>query len=161
MRQAALAGLSNVPKWKAPGPAFNAKAVMAGKSILSIPGSDTDPFYVQIENGMRQAAAAVGYKFTTWNNQGQLSQYQQGIATGVTKKASLIDLLAGPDPQHPEAADRRRQGGRRSWSSPRTSPAFEQKVPNVSSNLPQDYTGAGRLLADWVIATTPRPTCWS
>lgn len=96
--QAALAGLSNVPKWKAPGPAFNAKAVMKGKSILSIPGSETDPFYGQIENGMKQAAAAVGYKFSTYQNQGELSQYQQAIATGVSQKVSLIDLLAGPDP---------------------------------------------------------------
>jgi len=47
---------------------------------------------------MKQAAAAVGYPFTTWNNQGQLTQYQQGFQNAITKKASLIDLLAGPDP---------------------------------------------------------------
>ena len=149
--KAALKGLTNVPKWKAPGPAFNAKKVMKGKSILSIPGSGTDPFYVQIENGMKAAADAVGYKFSTWNNQGQLSQYQQGIATGISQKVSLIDLLAGPDPAtlKPQI-DAAKAAGILVVASHLS--AFEQKVPNVSANLPQDYTRAGRLLADWVIS---------
>jgi ribose transport system substrate-binding protein len=149
--KAALAGLSNVPKWKAPGPAFNAKAVMKGKSILSIPGAESDPFYGQIETGMAQAAAAVGYKFSTYENEGELSQYQQGIATGVSQKVSLIDLLAGPDPStlKPQI-DAAKAAGVLVVSSHLS--GFEQKVPNVSANLPQDYQGAGRLLADWVIS---------
>ena len=110
--EAAYAGMTDVPTFAAPGPAFDAKAAMAGKSILSIPGTGTDPFYVQIETGMKQAAEAVGYPFSTWNNQGQLTQYQQGFQNGITKKVNLIDLLAGPGPQLPEAADRRGAGRR-------------------------------------------------
>ena len=51
--QAALASLSALPTFKAAGPAFDAKTLMAGKSILSIPGTGTDPFYVQMNNGMK------------------------------------------------------------------------------------------------------------
>ena len=71
---------------------------MTGKSILSIPGTGSDPFYVQMDKGMKFAADAVGYPFSVWNNQGQLTQYQQGFANGITKKVAVIDLLAGPDP---------------------------------------------------------------
>ena len=148
---AAYAGMSAVPTFKAPGPAFDAKAAMAGKSILSIPGTGTDPFYVQMEKGMSQAAAAVGYPFTTWNNQGQLTQYQQGFQNAITKKTSLIDLLAGPDPNSLKPQiDQAQAAGIKVVSSHLT--AFEQTVPYVNYNLPQDYTMAGKTLADWIIA---------
>jgi ribose transport system substrate-binding protein len=148
---AAYAAMSAVPTFVAPGPAFDAKSVMAGKSILSIPGSGTDPFYVQMENGMKQAAAAVGYPFTTWNNQGQLTQYQQGFQNAITKKIGLIDLLAGPDPNSLKPQiDQAQAAGIKVVSSHLT--AFEQTVPYVNYNLPQDYTKAGQILADWIIA---------
>jgi ribose transport system substrate-binding protein len=149
---AAYAGMTAVPTFVAPpGGAFDAKKVMAGKSILSIPGTGTDPFYVQMENGMKQAAAAVGYPFTTWNNQGQLTQYQQGFQNAITKKTSLIDLLAGPDPNSLKPQiDEAQKAGIKVVSSHLT--AFEQTVPYVNYNLPQDYTKAGRTLADWIIA---------
>jgi ribose transport system substrate-binding protein len=148
--QQALAPLSAVPTFVAAGPAFDAKKVMAGKSILSIPGTGTDPFYVQMNKGMADAAAAVGYKFKVWNNQGQLTQYQQGLAAGVTQKYSLIDLLAGPDPNalKPQI-DAAKSAGVLVVSSHLS--GIEQTVPNVSANLPVDYNKAGRLLADWVI----------
>ena len=149
---AAYAGMTAVPTFVAPpGGPFDAKKVMAGKSIISIPGTGTDPFYVQMENGMKQAAAAVGYPFTTWNNQGQLTQYQQGFQNAITKKASLIDLLAGPDPNSLKPQiDEAQKAGIKVVASHLT--AFEQTVPNVDYNLPQDYTKAGRTLADWIIA---------
>jgi len=106
---------------------------------------------VQMNKGMKTAAAAVGYPFTVWNNQGQLTQYQQGIAHGITTKVSLIDLLAGPDPNalKPQI-DQAKQAGILVVSSHLS--GLEQKVPNVSYNLPIDYKLAGQLLADWVIA---------
>jgi ribose transport system substrate-binding protein len=148
--QEQLAPLSALPTFEAAGPAFDAKAVMAGKSIQSIPGFGGDPFYVQMNKGMKFAADAVGYPFTVWNNQGQLTQYQQGIANGITKGVAVIDLLAGPDPnalkpQIVEAQD----AGILVVSSHLS--GIEQEVPNVDYNLPIDYNKAGRLLADWVI----------
>ena len=148
--QEQLAGLEALPTFEAAGPAFDAKAVMTGKSIQSIPGTGSDPFYVQMNKGMKFAADAVGYPFTVWNNQGQLTQYQQGFANGITKKVSLIDLLAGPDPnalkpQITEAQD----AGILVVASHLS--GIEQEVPNVDYNLPIDYKLAGQLLADWVI----------
>lgn len=152
--QAALASLSALPTFKAPGPAFDAKTLMAGKSILSIPGTGTDPFYVQMNKGMADAAKAVGYKFSVWNNQGQLTQYQQGIAHGITTNVSLIDLLAGPDPAALKPQIDQAKAAKILVVSSHLS-GLEQTVPNVSYNLPIDYQQAGRDLADWVITKDP------
>ena len=72
---------------------------MKGKSILSIPVSSANPFTANIEKAMAAAAKEVGFKFTTWENQGQSSQWVQGMDTAVNQKVSLIDLLAGTDPR--------------------------------------------------------------
>lgn len=148
--QAALEGLDAVPTFEAPGPAFDAKSVMTGKSILSIPGTGTDPFYVQMNKGMKTAADAVGYPFSVWNNQGQLTQYQQGFAHGITTKVSLIDLLAGPDPNALRPQIKQAQDAGILVVSSHLS-GLEQEVPYVDNNLPIDYKLAGQLLADWVI----------
>jgi len=150
--EAAYAGMTDMPTFVAPpGGPMDAKAIMAGKSMMSIPGTGTDPFYVQMENGMKEAAKAVGYPFSTWNNQGQLTQYQQGFQNGITKKVSLIDLLAGPDPNSLKPQiDEAQKAGIEVVASHLT--AFEQTVPYVDYNLPQDYTKAGTVMADWIIA---------
>ena len=72
---------------------------MKGKSILSIPVSSANPFTANIEKSMQGVAAKVGFKFTTWENQGQSSQWMQGMDTALNQKVSLIDLLAGTDPR--------------------------------------------------------------
>jgi ribose transport system substrate-binding protein len=150
--EAMYAGMTDMPTFVAPpGGPMDAKAIMQGKSMMSIPGTGTDPFYVQMEGGMAEAAKAVGYPFTTWNNQGQLTQYQQGFQNGITKQVSLIDLLAGPDPNSLKPQiEEAQQAGIKVVASHLT--AFEQTVPYVDYNLPQDYTKAGEVLAAWIVA---------
>jgi len=145
-----LSGLEELPKFVAAGPAFNARKVMAGKSILSIPGASNNPWYDQALGGMKDAAAAVGYPFSVWSNRGQLSQYQQGLAAALTTKPSLIDLFAGPDPQalKPEIDAAKAAGIKVAVSH---NYAMGVPVPNVEFNLPVDFARAARLLADWVI----------
>ena len=145
-----LAGLYAVPKFVAAGPSFDARKVMAGKSILSIPGPSNDPWYEHVLEGMQGAATAVGYKFTFVPNQGQLPQYRQGLASAVTAKPSLVDLLAGPDPRalKPEIDAVKAAGIKVAVSHDF---GREDVVPNVDYNLWVDYNLAGRLLADWVI----------
>lgn len=77
--EAQLKPFREKPSFVAPGPAFDAKACMAGKSIFSIPVSSANPFTANIEKAMGAAAAKVGFKFTTWENQGQSSQWVQGM----------------------------------------------------------------------------------
>ena len=57
-------------------------------------------------------AKKVGFKFITWENQGQSSQWVQGMDAAVNQKVDLIDLLAGTDPARPRAPGPGRQGRR-------------------------------------------------
>lgn len=145
-----LAGLSELPKFVAAGPAFSARKVMAGKSIWCIPGASNNPWYDHALAGMKDAATAVGYPFSFWSNQGLLSQYQQGLARALTTKPTLVDLFAGPDPHalKPEIDAAVAAGIQVAVSH---NYALGVPVPNVEFNLPVDFARAARLLADWVI----------
>ena len=144
------------PEFVAAGPAFDAQACMKGKTILSIPVSSANPFTANIEKAMAAAAKKVGFKFTTWENQGQSSQWVQGMDTAVNQKVNLIDLLAGTDPR---------------VLVPQVQAAQAAKIPVVASHyngveqtaevkkyadgdVPIDYAKAGALLADWAIVKT-------
>ena len=151
-----IAPFTKKPAFVAPGPAFDAQACMKGKTILSIPVSSANPFTANIEKAMAAAAKKVGFKFTTWENQGQSSQWVQGMDTAVNQKVNLIDLLAGTDPR---------------VLVPQVQAAQAAKIPVVASHysgveqtadvkkyadgdVPIDYAKAGALLADWAIVKT-------
>jgi ribose transport system substrate-binding protein len=144
------------PAFVAPGPAFDARKCMQGKSIFSIPVSSANPFTANIEKAMAAAAAKVGFTFTVWENQGQSSQWVQGMNAGLNQKASLIDLLGGTDPR---------------VLVPQMKAAREASIPVVPSHyngieqsaevrkmadadVPIDYFTAGGLLLDWAVVQT-------
>ena len=144
------------PKFVAPGPAFDASACMKGKTILSIPVSSANPFTANIEKAMVEVAHQVGFTFIDWQNQGQSSQWVQGMNAGINQKVSLIDLLAGADPR---------------VLVPQIDAARAAHIPVVASHdsgleqtsivlkyadgdVPIDYAKAGALLADWAIVHT-------
>jgi ribose transport system substrate-binding protein len=144
------------PHFAAPGPAFDARACMKGKSILSIPVSSANPFTANIEKAMVAVAKQVGFTFTDWQNQGQSSQWVQGMDTAISQKASLIDLLAGTDPR---------------VLVPQVDAAHAAGIPVIASHdsgleqtpivlkyatgdVPIDYAKAGGLLADWAVLHT-------
>src|SRR5262252_9590518 len=81
------------PEFVAPGPAFDAKKCMAGKTIFSIPVSSANPFTKNIETSMSNVAKDVGFKIVEWQNQGQVSQWVQGMDQATNQKVDLIDLL--------------------------------------------------------------------
>lgn len=143
----------SLPEFKAPGSPFDAKAAMKGKSILSIPVSSANPFTKNIEIAMKNIAKELGFKFTEWSNQGQPSQWVQGMNHAVNQKYDLIDMLGGTNPSvlkpQVEAA---KQAGLKVVSSHLS--GFDQSIPYVTANLAIDYNRAGRLLADWTILKT-------
>ena len=140
----------------APGPPFDAAACMKDKSILSIPVSSANPFTANIEKAMQGVAAKVGFKFTTWENQGQSSQWVQGMDTALNQKVSLIDLLAGTDPRVlvPQVA------AARAANIPVIASHYSgvEQTPIVKTfadgDVPIDYFKAGAMLADWAIVKT-------
>jgi ribose transport system substrate-binding protein len=143
-----------LPKFVAAGPDFDAKKCMAGKSILGIPVSSANPFTKNINKAMGDVAKKVGFKFTEWENQGQPSQWVQGMDYALNNKYNLIDLLGGTDPrvlapQVKAATD----AGIKVIASHYN--GFEQPAPpGASGVVPIDYYKAGQLLADWAIWKT-------
>jgi len=57
-------------------------------TCFSIPVSSANPFTPNIEKAMAAAANKVRFKFTTWENQGQSSQWVQGMDTAVNQKST-------------------------------------------------------------------------
>jgi ribose transport system substrate-binding protein len=141
-----------VPRFQAPGPAFDATKAR-GKTLLSIPASSSIPFVQTIQDGMKRIAADAGIRFVDWPNQGRPVQWVQGMNAAVDRKASAINLLAGINPAQ---------------LGPQIKAADAAGIPTIVShlydldqptapgivNVPIQYEQAGRLLADWVIAKT-------
>src|SRR3984957_14425534 len=144
------------PEFVAPGPAFDAQACMKGKTILSIPVSSANPFTANIEKAMAAAAAKVGFKFTTWENQGQSSQWVQGMNAAMNQKASLIDLLAGTDPRVlvPQVREARAAGVPVVPSHYNGKEQSELVRKSADADIPIDYFKAGALLVDWAVVQT-------
>ncbi len=154
--QKKIESYSSKPVFEAPGDAFDAAKCMAGKSIMSIPVSSANPFTANIEKAMQAVAKKVGFNFSTWENQGQSSQWVQGMDAALNQNVDLIDLLAGTDPR---------------VLVPQVKAAQDAKIPVIASHyngieqsaevaktatgdVPIDYKKAGALLADWAITKT-------
>jgi ribose transport system substrate-binding protein len=90
---------AELPKFQATGEAFDVRACMKDKSILSIPASSAVPFIKTIQESMAKVATQIGFTLKVWENQGQLTQWVQGFDYAINNKFQLIDLLAGADPR--------------------------------------------------------------
>jgi ribose transport system substrate-binding protein len=155
--KAMIAEYTAIPKFVAPGPAFDAMGKVAGKTVFEIPITSEVPFITAVEEGMRQAAEVVGAKLVVYPNQGEPSQWAQGVRTAIAQGADAITLFAqnpallGPQIEQAEEA-----------GIPvivvRTSGEEEpcQRDPGGevygTTCVPGPFEEAGRLEADWVIA---------
>jgi ribose transport system substrate-binding protein len=142
-----------VPKWIAPGPSFNAKAA-AGKTLFVIPVTNTVPFVQTIADGMQNISKQVGVNYVEWPNQGQPSQWVQGMQTATDRNASSIDLLAGLNPQVVGPQIQAAKAKNISVVVAHLYDVNQQMDPNITAAVNIPYEQAGRLLADWVIWKT-------
>src|SRR4051794_17147085 len=152
--KANLAAYGAVPTFKAPGPAFDAKAKAGGKTIFVIPASSQVPFVSTINNQITRIAKMAGVKVTTWQNQGQPSQWVQGMDAAIAQKANAIVLLAGNDPAglQPQIKAAKAKG-----IPTIVAHLYDEKqpsAPNVGGVVNIPYNLAGRLIADQAIVDT-------
>lgn len=142
------------PVFVAPGDPFDAKACAKGKKMLSIPNNSGNPFLKGIIDRMKTAGAEVGLEVREWENQGQPSQWVQGVELAIRDKYDIIDLISGIDPgtiqpQLQAAKD----AGVKVMTSHFYDPSFEQN-PVVSSSLTIGFGEIGTILADWSTVAT-------
>ena len=150
--QAAIDAARPVPVFKPPGPAFDAKKA-AGKTIFNIQETNANPFTSGITEAMKKVAEKAGIKFIDYPNQGQHTQWIQGINTAITMKADVITLIGGGIMTKfflPQAKAAREKGihivtcVNEDLSQP--------KGEYVTARVGQPYAAASKLNADWVIA---------
>jgi ribose transport system substrate-binding protein len=143
-----------VPKFTAPGPAFDAKAKAGGKTIFIIPASSQIPFVATIANNVKRIAATANVKTTIWQNQGQPSQWVQGMNAAIAQKASAIVLLAGNDPA---ALQPQIKAAKAKGIPTIVAHLYDEKqpsAPNVGGVVNIPYNVAGQLIADKAILDT-------
>lgn len=142
------------PVFVAPGEAFDAKACANGKKQLSIPNSSANPFLKGIIDREKKAGAEVGLQVREWENQGQPSQWVQGMEFAIRDKYDIVDLISGIDPSTIEPQVKvAKDTGVKVMTSHFYDPSDKQN-PLVSSSLTIGFGEVGTILADWATVNT-------
>jgi len=152
--QANLNRYKAVPKFVAPGPAFDAKARAGGKTLFIIPASSQVPFVSTIANHIKRLATPIGVRVTIWQNQGQPSQWVQGMNAAISQRASAIVLLAGNDPAALQPQIRTAKARGIPTIVAHLYDDNQPSAPNVGGLVNIPYKIAGRLIADQAIVDT-------
>lgn len=146
-----------LPTFASPGAPID-PASLKGKTMFVIPETN-NPFIESIDNTMKSVAQKVGMNFTLYPNQGQVSQWVQGMNAGITAKADIIVLTAAPDPRalQPQLAAAKAAGipvlvtHNYDDSSPNP-PACNACKAGVAGIVTAPFNRAGAAAADWIIA---------
>ncbi|MCU1579394.1 MAG: ABC-type sugar transport system periplasmic component-like protein [Rhodoglobus sp.] len=152
--QALLDEYTKVPAFTSPGPAFDAAAAGAGKTIFALPSNSSISFVEQTTTALEEIAKEVGVGVQTYPNQGQTSQWGQGIDTAISTKADLLQLVNGVDPD---------------LVTPQLKNVAAAGIPIVDTHdldfgqahnsvvdafVDGDFVTAGKLIAAWAITAT-------
>jgi len=151
--KAELAKFQSVPEFVAPGPAFDARKAVAGKTLMSIPASSSIPFVQTLQDGVKRLSGQVGMTFLDWPNQGQPVQWVQGMNAGIDRKVAAINLMAGINPESLGPQVKQAQKAGIPVIASHLYDLDDPTPPGVDS-LSIPYEQAGRLLADWVVDKT-------
>jgi ribose transport system substrate-binding protein len=147
-------GHTGIADWKYPGDPFDAKKA-AGKTIFSIQENSTNPFTNTVVAGMKDVANRVGVKIVDYPNQGQRTQWIQGIQQAISAKVDAIVLSGGtigPIYFKEQAAAAERAGIPIITVVDRD--LTQDAEPNTAARVSQPYAEAARLDADWIIKQT-------
>lgn len=151
---AELEKYSGIPTYKDSGPAFDFSKAK-GKTIFNIQESSANPFTQAITTSMKLAAAKAGMKIIDYPNQGQHTQWIQGMNAAVAQKADVITLTGGtisPIYFKPQADAAKAAG------IPILTVVNEDLTQNqgaeATARVAQPYAKAARLSADFAIKDT-------
>lgn len=152
--KANIEAYSGIPEFTPPGEPFDARACMEGKSILTVPASSAIPFIKTIADAKDALAEELGFEHSQWENQGNPTQWIQGMDYAANNGFDVVSLLAGADPRFFEPQVKTAQAaGVKVVTSHLT--GLEIPAPaGVDANTAIDYKQAGKLMADWTIAQT-------
>jgi len=152
--QALLDKYLGVPEFKPPGPKFDAKAIAAGKKLFALPSSSAVPFQTATANEYKRIAQGLGASVTIWTNQGQTSEWVQGVQAARTDKANAIALINGTDPRliMPQIVEAKKAGI--PTIDVHDLDLSQEQPPNVAAFVSGSFTTAGKLVAAGAITDT-------
>jgi ribose transport system substrate-binding protein len=149
-----VADHTGITGWKYPGAPFNTKKA-AGKTIFTIQENSTNPFTNTIVAALKDVARRVGMKVVDYPNQGQHTQWIQGIQQAISQKVNVIVLVGGtigPIYFKEQAVAAERAGIPIVTVVDRD--LTQKAEPNTAARVGQPYVQAARLDADWIIEQT-------
>jgi ribose transport system substrate-binding protein len=138
-----------IPKFTAPGPAFNASKAK-GKTVFLIPQTSAVPFLKTIDESIIGIGKKIGVKVIEYPNQGQSSEWVQGINQAISQKADAIILGAPAEVLQPQLKKAKAAG-----IPVVVLHLYDKTMPvpaNVSATVHAPFTTAAKLEADWAIA---------
>lgn len=149
-----LSSYLGIPKFSAPGAPISV-ASLKGKTIYSIPQSDTIPFLSETESAEQKIATKLGIHWVEYPTSGTTAEWIRGINAAIAAKAGAI-LLNALDPRtvlpQIEAA---KKAGIPVISAQFFDVSQASMVPSALAGFRGDnFTEAAKLEADWVIKDT-------
>lgn len=142
------------PVYKAPGEAFDIQAVAKDKSMLSIPNTSLNQFLKGIITREIAVGKEVGLNVREWENQGQPSQWVQGIEYAIQNKIDMVDLISGVNPA---VVEPQLQSAKDAGVKVFTAHFYDPSQPAsklLEGDLPVSFYGQGWLLGNWMIYKT-------
>ena len=142
-----------VPQFEATMPAFDASCAK-GKKLLSIPVSSTIPFVQGVEEGLETTGEELGLTVMHWKNQGNPTQWVQGVEYAISNQFDAIDLFGGiiPSSIGPQIKAARDAGIKIFGAS--YSDTTQEGDPLADVTLAQPYSKAGEIIAAWIATQT-------
>jgi ribose transport system substrate-binding protein len=152
--QQQLAKYSAVPKFTTPGPPLSVKK-LKGKLIFLIPAASTIPFNQILDNTAVQVAKSVGVKLTVFENQGQPSQWVQGVNEAIAEHASAL-IMTDIDPRTIAPQMTALHNAHIPVILDSTYDQIDKRFQSksVAASIPSPYHLAGELVADSAIVAT-------
>ena len=142
------------PVFVPPGAPFAILAVAKGKTMLSMPNTSANQFLKGIITREIAVGKEIGLKVSEWQNQGQPSQWVQGMDYAIANKISIVDLISGVNPAvvEPQMAAAK-VAGVKVFASHFYDPS-QPPDALLAGNLPVSFYRQGWILGNWVIYKT-------
>jgi ribose transport system substrate-binding protein len=142
------------PVYKPGGEAFDIRAVAKGKKILSIPNTSSNQFLKGIIAREIVVGKDIGLDVREWENQGQPSQWVQGVEYAIANKFDAVDLISGVNPAVIEPQlQAAKDAGVKVFTSHFYDPS-QPASPLLAGDLPVSFYDAGWILGNWMIVKT-------
>ncbi|MCB8881410.1 substrate-binding domain-containing protein [Acidisoma cellulosilytica] len=143
-----------LPTFVAPGADFDIEATAKGKTMLSIPNTSANQFLKGIITREIAVGKEIGLKVQEWQNQGQPSQWVQGMDFAINNKISIVDLISGVNPAVVEPQmQAAKAAGVHVFASHFYDPS-QPPDPLLAGNLPVSFYRQGWILGNWMIYKT-------